>query len=161
MRQLGEAASAVRASAVADAQQRLSAPNLPALPAGEDVGGIRERLDLRNAHPHDPFDDHLREARQTVGRRLRHLAQVQVARLEPEFVYLLLVECVDRRHDPPARVRKRRESETSSRNANAKSQRVSRALVEPEDVPGLLSKVANLISQRAARKVQRELRHAN
>src|SRR3984893_8564023 len=50
---------------------------------------------------------------------------------------------------------------TSSRNANAKSQRVSRALVEPEDVPGLLSKVANLISQRAARKVQRELRHAN
>jgi len=50
---------------------------------------------------------------------------------------------------------------TSYRNANAKSQRVSRALVEPEDVPGLLSKVANLISQRAARKVQRELRHAN
>jgi CheY-like chemotaxis protein len=50
---------------------------------------------------------------------------------------------------------------TSYRNANAKSQRQSRALVEPEDVPGLLSKVANLISQRAARKVQRELRHAN
>jgi two-component system response regulator HydG len=50
---------------------------------------------------------------------------------------------------------------TSYRNANAKSQKVSRALVEPEDVPGLLSKVANLISQRAARKVQRELRHAN
>ena len=50
---------------------------------------------------------------------------------------------------------------TSSRNSNAKSQRVSRALVEPEDVPGLLSKVANLISQRAARKVQRELRHPN
>ena len=50
---------------------------------------------------------------------------------------------------------------TSYRNANAKTQRVSRALVEPEDVPGLLSKVANLISQRAARKLQRELRHAN
>jgi len=43
---------------------------------------------------------------------------------------------------------------------NAKPQK-SRALVEPEDVPGLLSKVANLISERAARKIRRELRHAN
>lgn len=34
----------------------------------------------------------------------------------------------------------------------------SRMLVEPEDVPGLLSKVANLIAQRVSRKVQRELR---
>jgi len=50
---------------------------------------------------------------------------------------------------------------TSYRNANAKSQKVSRALVEPEDVPGLLSKVANLISERAARKLLREMRHAN
>lgn len=35
-----------------------------------------------------------------------------------------------------------------------------RMLITPEDIPGLLGKVANLISQRAARKVQRELRHA-
>ena len=43
---------------------------------------------------------------------------------------------------------------------NAKPQKQSRALIEPEDVPGLLSKVANLISERAARRLQRELRHA-
>lgn len=36
----------------------------------------------------------------------------------------------------------------------------SRMLIKPEDIPGLLAKVANLISQRAARKVARELRHA-
>jgi len=51
---------------------------------------------------------------------------------------------------------------TSYRNAQPQKQsRASRALIEPEDVPGLLAKVANLISERAARKVQRELRHAN
>src|SRR5579862_2558278 len=42
---------------------------------------------------------------------------------------------------------------------NAKPPQV-RTLVKPEDVPGLLAKVANLISERAARKVQREMRHA-
>jgi CheY-like chemotaxis protein len=36
----------------------------------------------------------------------------------------------------------------------------SSVLVEPEDVPGLLTKVADLISQRATRKVQRQLRHS-
>jgi CheY-like chemotaxis protein len=36
----------------------------------------------------------------------------------------------------------------------------ARMLITPEDVPGLLAKVANLISERAARKVQREMRHA-
>jgi len=36
----------------------------------------------------------------------------------------------------------------------------SRMLIKPEDIPGLLAKVANLISERAARRVQRELRHA-
>jgi CheY-like chemotaxis protein len=36
----------------------------------------------------------------------------------------------------------------------------SRMLIKPEDVPGLLSKVANLISERAARRLERELRHA-
>ena len=35
-----------------------------------------------------------------------------------------------------------------------------RMLITPEDIPGLLGKVANLISERAARKVQREMRHA-
>ena len=39
-------------------------------------------------------------------------------------------------------------------------QKQVRTLVKPEDVPGLLAKVANLISERAARKVQREMRHA-
>jgi CheY-like chemotaxis protein len=34
-------------------------------------------------------------------------------------------------------------------------------LIEPEDLPGLLSRVADLISERATRKVERELRHAN
>jgi CheY-like chemotaxis protein len=33
-------------------------------------------------------------------------------------------------------------------------------LIEPEDLPGLFSKVADLISQRAARIVQRQLRQA-
>jgi hypothetical protein len=31
-------------------------------------------------------------------------------------------------------------------------------LIEPEDLPGLLTKVADLISQRAARMVERQLR---
>ncbi len=50
---------------------------------------------------------------------------------------------------------------------NAKSPHVvpqkhaqARMLITPEDIPGLLAKVANLISERAARKVQREMRHA-
>ena len=42
----------------------------------------------------------------------------------------------------------------------AKPQKQVRMLIKPEDVPGLLGKVANLISERAARKVQREMRHA-
>jgi len=33
-------------------------------------------------------------------------------------------------------------------------------LIEPEDVPGLLTKIANLISRRASRKVHREMRLA-
>ncbi len=35
----------------------------------------------------------------------------------------------------------------------------TRMLIKPEDLPGLLGKVANLISERAARRVQREMRH--
>jgi two-component system, cell cycle response regulator CpdR len=42
----------------------------------------------------------------------------------------------------------------------AKPQTQVRMLITPEDIPGLLGKVANLISQRAARRVQREMRHA-
>ncbi len=34
-------------------------------------------------------------------------------------------------------------------------------LIEPEDLPGLLGRVADLISERATRRVERELRHAN
>jgi CheY-like chemotaxis protein len=52
---------------------------------------------------------------------------------------------------------------TTYQNANpqhTKPQMQVRTLVKPEDVPGLLAKVANLISERAARKVQREMRHA-
>ncbi|MDX2153880.1 MAG: response regulator [Bryobacteraceae bacterium] len=33
-------------------------------------------------------------------------------------------------------------------------------LIEPEDVPEILDQVANLISERAQRRVERELRHA-
>jgi len=40
----------------------------------------------------------------------------------------------------------------------ADQQRNCRVLVEPQDVPGLLSKVANLIARRVTRRVQRELR---
>ena len=49
---------------------------------------------------------------------------------------------------------------TTYQNSKPQKQSQSRALIEPEDVPGLLSKVANLISERAARRIQRELRHA-
>lgn len=43
---------------------------------------------------------------------------------------------------------------------NARPQRQARMLITPEDIPGLLGKVANLISERAARRLRRELRHA-
>ena len=43
----------------------------------------------------------------------------------------------------------------------AKPEMKSRMLIKPEDLPGLLGKVANLISERAARKVRRELRCAS
>jgi CheY-like chemotaxis protein len=49
---------------------------------------------------------------------------------------------------------------TTYQNQKGKPQKQTRMLITPEDVPGLLAKVANLISERAARKVQRELRHA-
>jgi len=43
---------------------------------------------------------------------------------------------------------------------NTKPAKQVRMLITPEDIPELLAKVANLISQRAARKVEREMRHA-
>src|SRR5579864_553985 len=43
---------------------------------------------------------------------------------------------------------------------STKPQKQNRMLIKPEDVPGLLAKVANLISERAARRLERELRHA-
>lgn len=51
---------------------------------------------------------------------------------------------------------------TSSSNEIRPAATQSRMLIKPEDLPGLLSKVANLISQRAARRVAREmLAHSN
>jgi CheY-like chemotaxis protein len=35
-----------------------------------------------------------------------------------------------------------------------------RMLITPEDIPGLLGKVAKLISERATRRLEREMRHA-
>ena len=46
-----------------------------------------------------------------------------------------------------------------SRRRNHKD--LSTVLIEPEDLPGLLSRVADLVSERATRKVERELRHIN
>jgi CheY-like chemotaxis protein len=48
----------------------------------------------------------------------------------------------------------------NAKSSHTTPQKQVRTLVKPEDVPGLLAKVANLISERAARKVQREMRHA-
>lgn len=48
----------------------------------------------------------------------------------------------------------------NARPENFKPLKQSRMLIKPEDIPGLLGKVANLISERAARRVEREMRHA-
>ena len=48
----------------------------------------------------------------------------------------------------------------NAKDQNARPPTQARMLITPEDIPGLLGKVANLISQRAARRVQREMRHA-
>ncbi len=50
---------------------------------------------------------------------------------------------------------------TTSFNQQPQPPNRSRMLIKPEDLPGLLAKVANLISMRAARKVAREMRHQN
>jgi CheY-like chemotaxis protein len=43
---------------------------------------------------------------------------------------------------------------------NQRTDNVRPVLIEPQDLPNLLTKVADLISQRAARMVHRQLRHA-
>ena len=48
---------------------------------------------------------------------------------------------------------------TSSSTQQEAPQDRSRMLIKPEDLPGLLGKVASLISRRAARRLERELRH--
>lgn len=47
---------------------------------------------------------------------------------------------------------------TTYRNASPANER--RMLIKPVDIPGLLGKVAQLISERAARNIHRQLRHA-
>jgi|SRR5579863_3753393 len=47
-----------------------------------------------------------------------------------------------------------------NRDQSMKVVKQSRMLIKPEDIPGLLGKVANLISERATRRVLRDLRHA-
>jgi CheY-like chemotaxis protein len=47
---------------------------------------------------------------------------------------------------------------TTYQNQESDSQR--QVFIEPEDLPGLLSKVADLISQRAARLVNRQIKQA-
>lgn len=49
---------------------------------------------------------------------------------------------------------------TTYGNARPVAARQKSMLIKPEDVPGLLSKVADLISLRATRKLERELRLA-
>lgn len=43
----------------------------------------------------------------------------------------------------------------------AKAKDDEKVLIEPADLPDLLGRVANLISERATRRVERELRHAS
>src|SRR5579863_5531217 len=49
---------------------------------------------------------------------------------------------------------------TTYQNQHFKPLKNTRMLIKPEDIPGLLAKVANMISERAARRVEREMRHA-
>jgi CheY-like chemotaxis protein len=48
----------------------------------------------------------------------------------------------------------------SSSNARGSKSTRSTVLIEPEDLPGLLGRVADLVSERATRRIERELRHA-
>lgn len=48
---------------------------------------------------------------------------------------------------------------TAYHNAVKRAESLRTLLIQPEDVPDLLTKVANLISERAARRLEREMRH--
>jgi CheY-like chemotaxis protein len=48
----------------------------------------------------------------------------------------------------------------NSRSRGGARSAAGTVLIEPEDLPELLSRVADLISERATRRVERELRHA-
>jgi CheY-like chemotaxis protein len=48
----------------------------------------------------------------------------------------------------------------TTQTQNGSARRTGSVLVAPEDIPGLLSKVANLIARRVTRRVQRELRQS-
>ncbi len=48
---------------------------------------------------------------------------------------------------------------TTYQNSSAVNEK--RMLIKPVDIPGLLGKVAQLISERAARRLQRQMRHAS
>lgn len=48
----------------------------------------------------------------------------------------------------------------NSRSRSGSRSTAGTVLIEPEDLPGLLSRVADLVSERATRRVERELRHA-
>lgn len=50
---------------------------------------------------------------------------------------------------------------TTYQNSRPGPSRKNNVLIKPEDVPGLLGKVADLISQRATRRLERELRMAS
>ena len=48
----------------------------------------------------------------------------------------------------------------NSRGRGTSKHAAGTVLIEPEDLPGLLSRIADLVSERATRRVERELRHA-
>lgn len=49
---------------------------------------------------------------------------------------------------------------TTYQNSKGRNHRnAATVLIEPEDLPGLLGRIADLVSERATRKVERELRH--
>ncbi len=50
---------------------------------------------------------------------------------------------------------------TTYQNAPPPTRHRNSLLIKPEDIPGLLSKVADLISERATRRLERELRLAS
>jgi CheY-like chemotaxis protein len=48
---------------------------------------------------------------------------------------------------------------TTYQDSNSRGNSDGTVLIEPEDLPGLLGRVADLVSERATRRVERELRH--